>query len=280
MAARWARVASQSKRKSMSTASSNKAMSFWQHLDELRGRLRTALLAYVVAFGVAWYLRELVLGLLVMPFKKAWIEQKLPGVPQLHFAAPSDAFTAYVKQSLIAAIVLAAPVVFWELWAFVAPGLYAKERKSAAAFMFFSTVLFVGGGLFGWQVAFPVAFNYFLSLSGNLGHQGVLITPTVMMTDYLDFVGQLLLAFGAIFELPLVILFLSVAGIVNYVQLWHFGRWFILLAFTVGAVLTPPDVTSQLIMSIPLCVLYFLSIGLAYVFGKRPARAAKDGAGS
>jgi sec-independent protein translocase protein TatC len=254
----------------MNAPDSDKPMTFWEHLDELRNRLRVAILAYVVGSSVAWYGREWVLGWLVIPFQRAWVEQKLPGTPQLHFAAPSDAFMAYVKQSLIAGLVVAGPVIFWELWAFVAPGLYAKEKKSATAFMLLSTLLFAGGGLFGWRVAFPVAFNYFLSLSGNLGNYGVAITPTVMMTDYLDFVGQLLLAFGVIFELPLLILFLSIAGIVNYKQLWKFGRWFILIAFTVGAVLTPPDVTSQLIMSIPLCVLYFASIGLAYIFGKRP----------
>jgi sec-independent protein translocase protein TatC len=254
----------------MSAPPSDKPMSLWEHLDELRARLRRALLAYVLAVFAAWYVREQVLAWLVVPFKQAWVAQKLPGAPTLHFAAPSDAFMAYVKQSMIAGAVIAAPVVFWQLWAFVAPGLYAKEKKSTVLFVVSSTALFVGGALFGRRAAFPVAFNYFLSLSGNLGDQGVAIQPTVMMLDYLDFVGQLLLAFGAIFELPLVILFLSVAGIVNYLQLWRFGRWFILIAFTVGAVLTPPDVTSQLIMSVPLCVLYFVSIGLAYLFGKRP----------
>jgi sec-independent protein translocase protein TatC len=91
-----------------------------------------------------------------------------------------------------------------------------------------------------------------------------------MMTDYLDFVGRLLVAFGVIFEIPLVSLFLSSAGIINYKQMWKFGRWFVLIAFTVGAMLTPPDVTSQLIMAVPMCLLYLLSIGIAYVFGKKP----------
>lgn len=254
----------------MSVPESDKQMSFWEHLDELRVRLRRAIFAIVLGAGVAWYFKEQVLGFLLVPFKSAWIAQGLAGTPQLHFAAPGDAFMAYVRQSVIAGLVFAAPVVFWELWAFVAPGLYAKEKKSAMAFVLFSTVLFLGGGFFGWRVAFPVAFNYFLGMSGNVGDFGAAITPTVMMNDYLEFVGQLLLAFGAIFELPLLLLALSMAGIINYLQMWRFGRWFVLIAFTVGAVLSPPDVTSQVIMSVPLCVLYFLSIGLAYVFGKRP----------
>jgi len=255
----------------MAEADVEKTMSFWEHLDELRDRLRRAVLAYVIAAFGAWYIREWLLGWLVMPFRKAWVEQNLPGPPLLHFAAPSDAFTAYVKQSLIAALVIAAPVIFWQVWAFIAPGLYAKEKKSAVAFVVSSSSLFMGGGLFGWRVAFPLAFNYFLSLSGNLGEHGVVITPTVMMIDYLDFVGQMLLAFGFIFEIPILVLFLSMAGIVNYLQLWSFGRWFILVSFIVGAALTPPDITSQLVMALPMCVLYFFSIGLAYVFGKRPS---------
>lgn len=253
--------------------SDEKMMSFWEHLDELRNRLRKAIIGLVVGFAIAWAFREKVLTFLVYPFHKAWIEQNLPGTPQLHFAAPSDAFTAYVHQSLITGAVVAAPWIFWQVWAFVAPGLYAKEKKSAIAFVLASTLLFVGGGLFGWRLAFPLAFNYFLSLSGDLGQNGVSIVPTVMMTDYLDFVGQLLLAFGVIFEIPILSLFLSMAGIVNYKQMWRFGRWFIIIAFVVGAVLTPPDVTSQLVMAIPMCVLYFLSVGLAYLFGKRPRDA-------
>jgi len=209
---------------------------------------------------------------LVYPFRKAWLVENLPGTPELHFAAPSDAFIAYMKQSMIAGLLFAAPVIFWQLWAFVAPGLYAKEKKTALLFVVSSTLLFALGGMFGWYVAFPVAFGYFLSLSGELGSNGMVITPTVMMTDYLDFVGKLFLAFGIIFEIPLVSLFLSIAGIVNYQQMWRFGRWFVLIAFIVGAVFTPPDVASQLIMAIPMCLLYLLSIGLAYVFGRKPAR--------
>lgn len=254
----------------MSADTEEKTMTFWEHLDELRNRVRKALIAFVIASVVAWYAREYVLTVLVYPFRKAWVEQNLPGAPMLHFAAPSDAFMAYVKQSMIAGLVFAAPVIFWQLWAFIAPGLYAKEKKSALLFVFFSNLLFMTGGVFGWYVAFPVAFGYFLSLSGDLGANGVAITPTVMMTDYLDFVGRLLVAFGVIFEIPLVSLFLSSAGIINYKQMWKFGRWFVLIAFTVGAMLTPPDVTSQLIMAIPMCLLYLVSIGLAYVFGKKP----------
>jgi sec-independent protein translocase protein TatC len=249
--------------------SEEKTMTFWEHLDELRDRIRRALIAFVIASFAAWGVREHVLWVLVYPFHKAWKEENVPGTPQLHFAAPSDAFIAYMKQSMIAGLVFASPVIFWQLWAFIAPGLYAKEKKTALLFVVSSTLLFAAGGTFGWYAAFPVAFGYFLSLSGDLGANGIEITPTVMMTDYLDFVGKLLLAFGAIFEIPLVSVFLSAAGIVNYVQMWKFGRWFVLIAFILGAVRTPPDVASQLIMAVPMCLLYLFSIGLAYLIGRR-----------
>jgi len=191
---------------------------------------------------------------------------------ELNFAAPSDIFTAYFKLSLIGGLLISAPMMFYQLWSFIAPGLYKKEKKFVIPFVFFSTVLFVGGGLFGWRVAFPVTFSYFLELAGKSGT--MIVRPVVMVPQYLDFVSQMLLAFGIVFELPLFILFLSIAGIVNYLQLLRFGRWFILVAFTVGAIITPPDTTSQLVMSIPLCGLYFVSIGLAYLFGKRPSKEA------
>jgi sec-independent protein translocase protein TatC len=98
------------------------------------------------------------------------------------------------------------------------------------------------------------------------------VKPVVMMPQYLDFVGQMLLGFGIVFELPLFILFLSIVGIVNYLQLIRFGRWFVLVAFTVAAIFTPPDTTSQLVMAIPMCLLYVVSIGLAFLFGKRPTK--------
>jgi sec-independent protein translocase protein TatC len=231
-----------------------------------------AALAYVVGTSVVWAYRDPILAWLWKPFADSWRSEHLPDNPALNFAAPGDAFVAYFKLSMIGGILVAAPVIFYQLWAFIAPGLYAKEKKIVLPFVFFSTVLFVGGGLFGWRVAFPVAFQYFLGLASTAQTSGLTIRPVVMMGDYLSFATSLLLAFGLVFELPVFILFLSIAGIVNYLQLLHFGRWFILVAFIVGAIITPPDVTSQILLSVPLCLLYFVSIGLAYVFGKKPSK--------
>jgi sec-independent protein translocase protein TatC len=259
----------------MAARSNAGTMSFWEHLDELRSRLIKSIAAYVIGVCVAWAYKDPILAWLWKPFADSWRAEHIPGDPTLNFAAPSDAFTAYLRLSMTAGLLLAAPVVFYQLWAFIAPGLYAKEKKFVLPFAGLSTLLFVGGGLFGWRVAFPVSFQYFLSLAGGAQQAaGLAIRPVVMMNDYLGFATQMLLAFGIIFELPLFILFLSIAGIVNYLQLIRFGRWFILVAFVVGAVLTPPDTTSQIVMSVPLCLLYFASIGLAYLFGKRPTKEA------
>ena len=247
-----------------------KQMTFWEHLDELRRRLVWSIGAFFVSCGAAWAVREHMLAWLVKPFADSWAAQKLPGPATLHFGAPGAAFIAYLKLSMIGGVALAAPMIFYQLWAFVAPGLYAKEKRFVIPFVLASSGLFVGGGYFGWRAAFPLAFNYFLGMAGTVGGQGVTITPTVMMGEYLDFVMQMLLAFGVVFEIPLFITFMAMAGIVNYLQLIKFGRWFILIAFVVAAVMTPPDVTSQLLMAVPMCLLYFLSIGLAYVFGRKP----------
>lgn len=248
-----------------------KKMTFWEHLEELRRRLVRAIIAYVIGVLISWTYRDEILAWLWKPFAESWTSQGIPGEPSLNFAAPSDAFMAYMKLSLMGGLLIAAPVIFYQLWSFVAPGLYAKEKKYVFPFVFFSTLLFVGGGLFGYRIAFPITFDYFLGLAGTAKDVGLSIQPVVMMGEYLDFVRQLLLAFGLVFELPLLILFLSIAGVVNWLQLLRFGRWFVLVAFIVGALISPPDTTSQLVMALPLCVLYFASIGLAYLFGKRPS---------
>jgi sec-independent protein translocase protein TatC len=253
----------------------DRPMTFWEHLDELRKRITYSVVAVVASVFVAWEVREPVLDALTKPFIDAWREQKIKGDPNLNFSAPGAGFSANLQVSMIIGLALSTPIIFYQLWAFIAPGLYAREKKFVIPFVTLSTLLFVGGGYFGWLAAFPIAFNYFLGFSGSIGTHGLQIQPTIMLDNYLDFVVQMLLAFGIIFELPLFILFLSIAGIVNYLTLIKFGRWFILIAVILAGVLTPPDVTSQLIMAVPLITLYFVSIGLAAIFGKKPTEEQK-----
>jgi sec-independent protein translocase protein TatC len=132
-------------------------------------------------------------------------------------------------------------------------------------------MLFSGGVYFGWRVALPIAYRYLLSLSGDVTGSNLSVTPTIMIEAYLDSVSQMLIAFGIAFELPVLSLFLSLAGIINHRHLIRFARYFVVVAFVIAAIVTPPDVVSQLVLAVPLCLLYLLSIVVAWVFGRRRA---------
>lgn len=247
-----------------------KPMTFWEHLDELRKRLIWSVIAFFGGCFAGWGVHEELLAVLTKPFIQAWTEQHLPGSPNLNFSAPGAAFTGYFRLSMIGGAAMAAPFIFYQVWSFIAPGLYSKEKRYVIPFVTLSTILFVGGGYFGWRVAFPISFNYFLGLSGKVGTEGLMITPTIMMGEYIDFCSQMLLGFGLVFELPMLLLFLSIAGIINYLDLIKYGRYFVLVAFITAAILTPPDVPDQLAMAIPMCLLYVVSIGLVFLFGRKP----------
>ncbi len=248
-------------------------MGFFEHLAELRSRILKALAAIVPCGFVAWAYVDEILGYLLQPLTHAYEALGLP--TEVHFANPVDPFVAKLKVAAISGVLLAAPWVFWQLWAFIAPGLYRKERFLAVPFVFFSTLCFSGGACFGYFVVFPPAFQTLLEFGGGLP-TGMVLTPTLMVSDVLDFVTRMLLAFGAVFELPVVITFLAAADIVTWRQLLAFGRWWIVVASIIAAILTPPDVGSQMMMLVPLIVLYFLSVGIAFVIQlrrKKPATA-------
>ncbi len=256
-----------------------KAMSFWEHLDELRVRIVKMAVTFAIGSAVAWTFKEQLLLWLTRPFVDAWATGGTGGTAALHFPAPHSLFVAYLKLSLLGGLIVSFPVMLYQLWSFVAPGLYSREKRFAIPFVVTSTALFAGGGYFGWRVAFPIAFQYLLSFSGPVGTEGFAVQPTVMIEDYIEFITRLLIAFGAVFELPVLVFFLSVAGIVTHQQLIRFSRYFIVLAFAVGAVLTPPDILSQFLLAVPLCVLYAVSIGIAWIVDKRrqtPAASAES----
>lgn len=250
-------------------------MTFWEHLEELRGRILKALVAFALGAGIAWYFREQVLIWLTTPFINAWQQSIHDQKPALHFPAPAALFLAYLRLSLMSGFIFALPVIFYQLWAFVAPGLYARERRFAMPFVVCSTTLFLGGGYFGWKIAFPVAFKYLLDFSGAVSNASISlqIQPTVMIGDYLEFISRMLLAFGAVFELPVLVFFLAVAGIIDHTHLIKFARYFVVLAFFISAIITPPDIMSQFLLAIPLCLLYVFSIGIAWLLRKKKTAA-------
>ncbi len=252
----------------------DEGMTFWEHLDELRGRVVKIVLAAIVGAGAAWFFRERVLTWLVGPFTSAWEMNGFADKPQLHFPNPAGLFIAYLKLSIIAGAVMALPIIFYQVWAFVAPGLYAREKRFAIPFVVASTSLFASGAYFGMTVAFPLAFRYLLSYAGELPEFD--INPTIMVDEYVGFISRMLVAFGAVFELPVVVFFLSVAGVVNHRHLLKFFRYFVVISFVLGALLTPPDLLSQFLLAIPLTILYGISIGIAWIFSRKREAAAKE----
>jgi sec-independent protein translocase protein TatC len=255
----------------------DEGMTFWEHLDELRSRIMKMILALIVMTGVSWYFQDPVLMWLVGPLRDAWIGLELPGEPTLNFADPAGGFMLSLKVSLFAGVVLSMPFHFYQVWAFVAPGLYPKEKRMAFPFVLASTSLFVTGAMFGMKLALPVALHYLLSFVRQV--PGFNLEPELMAKEYVSFIMQMLLVFGGVFELPVIALFLSLTGIVTHVHLIKFFRYFIVVAFVIGAIFTPPDLTSQFLLAVPLIALYGVSIGVAYLVTKaRGARAARESA--
>ncbi len=253
----------------MSEPPAASTMTFWEHLEELRARLIKSIVAIAIGVTIAWLYRQPLLAWLTRPFVLAWQSDRLGTKATLHFGSPAALFVAYVKLAIIGGCVFALPVILYQLWAFIAPGLYSKEKRLAFPFVVSSCALFAAGGWFGWRVAFPVAFRYLLGFSGQVADSALSVTPTVMIDDYLSFVGRMLIAFGLVFELPIIVFFLAVAGLINHRHLIRYARHFIVVAFLVAAIVTPPDVVSQLLLAVPLCVLYAVSIVVAWAVGKK-----------
>lgn len=252
-------------------------MTIWEHLGELRTRVVRAAIALAIATIACWNYREKLLALLVGPYEKAWVSRHLPGMPELQTLSPADVFVGYLQLSVTAGIILAMPVIFYQLWAFISPGLYSKEKRFIIPFVFFSTTLFTSGCLVAYYVAFPVTFGYFFSLLGPVTETGTVLTQRPTLEFYLDFYTRMILAFGFIFELPLFIGFLAFAGIVTPQQLVKFSRWAIILSFIIGAIASPgPEVMSQLIVSGILVGLYFVSIGVAFVVARKKTEPLPD----
>ena len=246
------------------------SMTLWQHLGELRNRILKAFIALFFCTIAAWGVHEKSLDVLLRPYKAALADRNMTGALELQTLAPSDALVGYMYLSLVVGGIVASPIIFYQLWAFISPGLYKREKRLVFPFVFFSTTLFVSGVVFAYYFVFPAALSYMLSLTGKVGDSGISLVHRPTLEYYLDFSTRLLLTCGCVFELPLFISFLVVGGVVTPKQLLHFSRWAILISFIVGAFVTPgPDVAFQLFVSMPLIALYFVSVGIAYVIAPK-----------
>lgn len=242
-------------------------MPFLAHLEELRSCLvRSAIAVGVCFLGTYIFKEELYQGL-AQPLKAA-----MPPGAKLIYTAPAEAFFTYLKIALLAAIVVACPVIFHQFWRFIAPGLYDHERKAVWPFVLVSSVLFIVGAVFCYTMVFPYAFQFFMSFATDD------IVPMLSLKSYLSFSATLLFAFGVIFEMPLVLVFLGRIGVVSSKGLKKNRKYAILIMFVVGAMFTPPDVVTQIMMAVPLIILYEISIWMVVATEKKKAqrRAAEE----
>jgi sec-independent protein translocase protein TatC len=245
-------------------------MPFFEHLRELRIRFRNAAGFFLIGFAASWFVSEEIYAWLRGPLERAWLHYpKLGPTAVMNFGSIVEPFWVYLSVSLWAGIFVSSPFIFFQLWRFVAPGLYKRERKVGVAFAIASSFFFISGALFCYYVVLDRLFEFLL------GYAGTNLHPTLFMREYLDFTRNMMLAFAVVFELPILIYFLAAVGIVTHRSLWKFNRWFIVLAFILGAVLTPsPDVVSQVLMALPMIALYNMSIVVAYFIVKKRERDA------
>lgn len=241
-------------------------MSLRDHLRELRKRLLRAFLWMLGGFIVCYPFDQKLFTLLMQPLIKT-----MPKTSHFIFTNPPEAFFTYLKVAFVAGIFLSSPMVFYQIWAFVAPGLYKEEKVYILPVAFFSAVFFICGGAFCYFIGLPFVFEFFMSYNTGL------IQAMPSLKETLSFVLQLLLAFGLVFELPLFIFFLSRLGIVTADMLRRFRRYALLLNVILAAILTPPDVISQCLMAGPLILLYEVSIFIAAIFGRKKPKPEEDG---
>ena len=226
------------------------------HLIELRTRVIRALLALTAGFFVCFYFADQILGLLVLPLKQAFPD----GEGQLIFTKLPEVFFVELKVALFAGFMVSFPVIANQLWAFIAPGLYAREKRAFLPFLIATPVLFTAGAALAYFVVMPTAFRFFLGYGGEAGGLRVQALPSA--GDYLGLVMQFILAFGMTFLLPVLLLLLHRAGIITRAQLSGARRYVIVGIFALAAIVTPPDPGSQIILAIPLLLLFEASLVL------------------
>jgi sec-independent protein translocase protein TatC len=236
--------------------------SLTDHFRELRVRLIRIGLGIIAGFLICWGFSDFLAEFLYLPLVRV-----LPAgeaVPSsIIFTGIAEGFFTHMKLAVVAGIFLVSPFIFYQIWAFIAPGLYAEEKKFLVPVAVCSAICFILGGAFCYFVVFPNAFSFFMTYSKGP------FKAMPGMDEYFGFTMQLLLAFGLVFEMPVLAFFLSRFGIVSAALMRSFRRYFVVIAFILGAVLTPPDVLSQLLMAGPLLLLYELSILVAALGGKK-----------
>jgi len=229
-----------------------------EHLVELRTRVIRSIAIVILGFIACYFFSEQIFN-----FLRAPIQSYLPG-GGLHYTAVMEKFMAHIKVSFLAGVLVTSPLWLWQLWKFIAPGLYSHEKKYALGFLSAAIFFFLGGAAFAYYLAMPAAFRFLFHFGGTTDQ------PIITIDSYLDFVVKLILAFGAAFEMPVVIVFLGLMGIIDAKMLSESRRYAIVVLAIISAVITPPDAISMLALLVPLWLLYELSVLAVKVLGPQP----------
>ncbi|HEV8629389.1 MAG TPA: twin-arginine translocase subunit TatC [Thermoanaerobaculia bacterium] len=238
------------------------AMSLLEHLEELRSRLLRCLLALAVTTGISWWQAERIFHFLAVPIYK-----RLPPGQRLVMLSVTDGFLLYIKVALLAGVFVAAPVLLYHLWRFIAPGLYRREQRYVVGFIVTGTLLFLAGGAFAYYVAFPFAVEFLLAV----GHE---FAPSITGVSYLSFLMTVILGLALMFELPLVIVFLARVGLVTPRFLLRNFRYAVLIIFVAAAIITPTsDVFNLCLFAVPTLLLYLLGVAAAALVVRSAAKA-------
>jgi sec-independent protein translocase protein TatC len=234
-------------------------MTLTEHLEELRWCILKSVLAVVLASGICYFFSDAIFGLIVAPLRRSL----QPG-QNLIGTSVTEAFFVEIKVALAAGVLFSCPVIFYQIWRFVAPGLSGRERKLVIPFVLCATFFFVAGAAFCYRFVLPVAFKYFIEQYESMG-----VSPAIRIGEYFTFFFRMILAFSVTFELPVFTFFLVRVGIWDYRFMLRSFRYALVIIFVIAAMLTPtPDVINQSLLAVPMLVLYVLSIGIAYIWRK------------
>jgi len=237
----------------------NQYMTFTEHLEELRWRLIKSIAAIALGFAICYFASDRIFAFMIAPLR-----QNLQPGQNLIGTGVAEAFFIEMKVGLVGGLFVASPVIFYQIWRFLAPGLLGEEKKLVVPFVFCATFFFLAGSAFCYYVVLPVAFGYFVEQYQSIG-----VSPEIRIGEYFSFFFRMILAFGVTFELPVFTFFLVRLGILNYRLMWRSFRYAIVLIFIAAAILTPtPDVINQTLLAAPMLLLYLLSIGVAYLWRK------------
>jgi sec-independent protein translocase protein TatC len=232
-------------------------MSFLEHLEELRQRLVRMVIALCVGFAICWSFREQIFAVMTAPLRKTGFKD------QFIFTGPAEALLLYMKMAFFVGIFVASPYILWEIWAFIAPGLYRHEKMYAIPFVLFGSLFFIAGAAFGHFFLFPITFQFL----GGFGGPDIRFMPKI--DDYYSFYSWFLLGLGLVFQIPVVIFVLARIGLVTPRFLLKGWKWAVVSSFVIAAFITPtPDMVTQSALALPMIGLYFLGVGVAAFFGR------------